>query len=232
VATKTKKASTREAPGASPFVPENRSLAVLREAVQHCQGCDIYRHATQAVFGQMEASSSDSGGLNARMMMIGEQPGDREDKEGQPFVGPAGRLLDQCLEDAGIDRKTVYVTNTVKHFKWEPRGKVRIHKKPSSSEIFACRPWLDAELETVRPALIVCLGAVAAQSLLGSRFKVTESHGTIQQVEKLPPILATFHPASILRALKDEERHRQTVVLISDLRIAQKLLREQARTKN
>jgi uracil-DNA glycosylase len=232
VATKTKKASTREAPGALPFVPENRSLAVLREAVQHCQGCNIYRHATQAVFGQMEGSTSDGGAPKARMMMIGEQPGDREDKEGQPFVGPAGKLLDQCFEEAGIDRKTVYVTNTVKHFKWEPRGKVRIHKKPSSSEIFACRPWLDAELETVRPALIVCLGAVAAQSLLGSRFKVTESHGTIQQVENLPPIVATFHPASILRALKDDERHRQTGVLISDLKIAQKLLHEQAGTNN
>jgi uracil-DNA glycosylase len=232
VSTKTKKASAREAPGALPFVPQNRSLAVLREAVQHCEGCDIYRHATQAVFGQMEASGSDRGGPKARMMMIGEQPGDREDKEGHPFVGPAGRLLNQCLEEAGIDRKTVYVTNAVKHFKWVPRGKLRIHKKPLSSEIFACRPWLDAELETVRPALIVCLGAVAAQSLLGSRFKVTESHGTIQQVEKLPPIVATFHPASILRALKDEERHRQTVVLISDLKMAEKFMREQARTNN
>jgi DNA polymerase len=136
------------------------------------------------------------------MMVIGEQPGDREDREGHPFVGPAGRLLDQCLEEAGIDRRTVYVTNTVKHFKWEPRGKSRIHKKPSSSEIFACRPWLDAELEAVRPPLVVCLGAVAAQSLFGSRFKVTESHGTIQLVEQLPPVLATFHPASILRALR------------------------------
>lgn len=227
---KTKKASTREAPGALPFLPEKRSLAVLREAAQHCQGCDIYRHATQAVFGEMEVSSAESGVPKARMMLIGEQPGDREDREGHPFVGPAGRLLDQCLEEAGIDRKTVYVTNTVKHFKWEPRGKVRIHKKPSSSEIFACRPWLDAELETVRPALIVCLGAVAAQSLLGSRFKVTESHGTIQQVGDLPPILATFHPASILRALKDEERHRQTAVFISDLTRAAQFWRERART--
>jgi DNA polymerase len=228
----TKNASRREEPGASPFVPENRSLPVLREAVQHCQGCDIYRHATQAVFGEMEVATSGSAAPKARMMLIGEQPGDREDREGHPFVGPAGRLLDQCLEEAGIDRKTVYVTNTVKHFKWEPRGKVRIHKKPLSSEIFACRPWLDAELETVRPALVVCLGAVAAQSLLGSRFKVTESHGTLQQVEKFPPIIATFHPASILRALKDEDRHRQTAVFISDLKKAEKFRREQARTHN
>jgi DNA polymerase len=229
---KTKKASTREAPGALPFLPEKRSLAALREAVQHCQGCDIYHHATQAVFGETEVSSADRGVPKAGLMLIGEQPGDREDREGHPFVGPAGRLLDQCLEEAGIDRQTVYVTNTVKHFKWEPRGKVRIHKKPSSSEIFACRPWLDAELETVRPALIVCLGAVAAQSLLGSRFKVTESHGTIQQVGDLPPILATFHPASILRALKDEDRHRQTAVFISDLKRAAEFWRERGRANN
>jgi DNA polymerase len=224
-----KNTPTRKAPGALPFVPQNRSLAVLREAVQHCEGCDLYRHATQAVFGEIEASDSESGVPKTRMMLIGEQPGDREDREGHPFVGPAGRLLDQCLEEAGIDRKTVYVTNAVKHFKWEPRGKLRIHKKPLSSEIFACRPWLDAELETVRPALIVCLGAVAAQSLLGSRFKVTESHGTIQQVENFPPILATFHPASILRALKDEERRHQTAVFVSDLKNAEKFRREQKR---
>jgi DNA polymerase len=229
---KTKRASTHEAPGALAFVPEDRSLAVLREAVQHCQGCDIYRHDTQAVFGEMEESNSDSGAPKSRMMLIGEQPGDREDREGHPFVGPAGRLLDRCLVEAGIDRKAVYVTNTVKHFKWEPRGKVRIHKKPLSSEIFACRPWLDAEIETVRPALIVCLGAVAAQSLLGSRFKVTESHGTIQRVEKFPPILATFHPASILRAIKNEERDQQTAVFVSDLKEAEKFRREQERTRN
>jgi DNA polymerase len=229
---KTKKAATHEAPGALAFVPENRSLAVLREAVQRCQGCDIYRHATQAVFGEMEETNSDNAVPKARMMLIGEQPGDREDREGHPFVGPAGRLLDRCLEEAAIDRKTVYVTNTVKHFKWEPRGKLRIHKKPSSSEIFACRPWLDAEIETVRPALIVCLGAVAAQTLLGSRFKVTESHGTIQRVEKFPPILATFHPASILRAMKDEERDQHTAVFVSDLKKAEKFRRKQVRIRN
>src|SRR5438874_8996094 len=172
MATKTR---IREAPGAAPFVPKTRSLNVLREAVQGCQGCDIYRNATQAVFGETDVPVADVDASHARMMMIGEQPGDREDKEGHPFVGPAGRLLDQCLEEAGIDREAVYVTNAVKHFKWEPRGKLRIHKKPSSSEIFACSPWLNAEIETVRPALIVCLGATAAQALLGSKFKVTES---------------------------------------------------------
>jgi len=206
-------------------VPETRSLAVLRDSVQRCHGCDLYRHATQAVFGEMEAAPSRRETPAPRMMMIGEQPGDREDKDGHPFVGPAGWLLDQCLEEAGIDRKAVYLTNAVKHFKWEPRGKLRIHKKPSSSEIFACRPWLNAEVETVRPGLIVCLGATAAQALLGSKFKVTTSHGTIQTADGFPPILATFHPSSILRAQTDEDRHRQTEVFIDDLRKAQEFLR-------
>ena len=156
--------------------------------------------------------------------MIGEQPGDREDKEGHPFVGPAGRLLDECLENAGIDRKAVYVTNAVKHFKWEPRGKLRIHKKPSSSEIFACGPWLEKEIEVVRPGLIVCLGATASQALLGPKFKVTEAHGAIQSAGSYPPILATFHPSSILRAVTGEDRRRQTETFISDLRRAQEFL--------
>ena len=229
----TKSTRAREAPGAARFVPKTNSLAVLSEAVQGCRGCDLYRNATQAVFGEMEAGVSHGNTRHARMMMIGEQPGDREDREGHPFVGPAGRLLDQCLEEAGIDRKAVYVTNAVKHFKWEPRGKLRIHKKPSSSEIFACRPWLNAELETVRPGLIVCLGATAAQGLLGPRFKVTDSHGTIQRASEkagqsageYPPIMATFHPASILRAQTEEDRHRQTDVFISDLRKAEEFLR-------
>ena len=164
--------------GAKPFVPDNRKLPVLREAVQDCRGCDLYRNATQAVFGELES------GVNAKkpkvaIMMIGEQPGNQEDLEGHPFVGPAGKLLDKCLEEANIERREVYVTNAVKHFKWEPRGKLRIHKKPSMKEIHACRPWLEAELEVVRPELIVCLGAVAAQSLLGSGFKITQSHGKV-----------------------------------------------------
>ncbi|WP_353067664.1 UdgX family uracil-DNA binding protein [Tunturibacter psychrotolerans] len=158
------------------------------------------------------------------IMMIGEQPGDREDKEGRPFVGPAGQLLDQCLEEAGIDRRDVYVTNTVKHFKWEPRGKLRIHKKPNMKEIHACRPWLEAELETVKPTLIVCLGAVASHSLLGSNLKITKVHGKVQQVEGLPPIIATLHPSAILRAHTDEDRHRQRHTLIDDLSRAAKFL--------
>jgi DNA polymerase len=159
------------------------------------------------------------------IMMIGEQPGDKEDKEGRPFVGPAGKLLDKCLEEAGIDRRKVYVTNAVKHFKWEPRGKLRIHKKPNLQEIHACRPWLDAEFETVRPNLIVCLGAVAAQSLLGSNFRITQTHGKLQAVEGLPPIIATLHPSAILRALTEEDRYNQRQIFVEDLREAARLAR-------
>lgn len=199
------------------FVPKERTLPILKKAVQKCRGCDLYRHATQAVFGELETGLSATK-PKVSIMMIGEQPGDREDKEGRPFVGPAGQLLDQCLEEAGIDRRDVYVTNTVKHFKWEPRGKLRIHKKPDMKEIHACRPWLEAELQTVKPRLIVCLGAVAAQSFLGSSFKITKVHGKVQQAEGLPPIIATLHPSAILRARTDEDRHRQRQTLVDDLR--------------
>src|SRR6202051_432962 len=161
------------------LIPIKASLDELREAAKSCKNCDLWKLGTQTVFGE--------GAAHSKLMLVGEQPGDQEDLAGKPFVGPAGKLLDNALVEAGIDRKKVYITNAVKHFKWEPRGKLRIHKKPNSSEIFACRPWLDAELEAVRPSLIVCLGAVAAQSLLGPKFKVTQSHGAIQQVEKLPP---------------------------------------------
>jgi DNA polymerase len=208
------KTKTKE--DASRFVPKERTLPVLRNAIQSCRGCDLYRYATQAVFGELETGLSATK-PKVSIMMIGEQPGDSEDKEGRPFVGPAGRLLDQCLEKAGIDRRQVYVTNTVKHFKWEPRGKLRIHKKPSMTEIHACRPWLEAELETVKPRLIVCLGAVASQSLLGSSLKITKVHGKTQRVEGLPPIIATLHPSAILRARTVEDRHRQRHTLVSDL---------------
>jgi uracil-DNA glycosylase len=204
---------------AAPFVPELRTLPVLREAVQRCRGCDLYRRATQAVFGELEAPSN-AKKPKVEIMMIGEQPGDQEDKQGRPFVGPSGKLLDRCLEEAAIDRQKVYVTNTVKHFKWEPRGKLRIHKKPNMQEIHACRPWLEAELEAVNPELIVCLGAVAAQSLLGSSFKITRSHGQVQRVEGFPPVIATLHPSSILRARTDEDRHRGMEEFIRDLRQA------------
>lgn len=215
--------TTKTKEDAAIFVPKERTLPVLRKAVQECRGCDLYRHATQAVFGELGADP-ETEKPKVSIMMIGEQPGDSEDKEGRPFVGPAGRLLDQCLEEAGIDRRAVYVTNTVKHFKWEPRGKLRIHKKPSMTEIHACRPWLEAELETVTPKLIVCLGAVASQSLLGSSFKVTKTHGKVQQVEGLPPIITTLHPSAILRARNDEDRDNQKRTLVADLSIAAKFV--------
>jgi uracil-DNA glycosylase family protein len=205
--------------GAAPFVPDDRTLPVLQEAIQRCRGCDLYQNATQAVFGELETGAKGKK-PKAAIMMIGEQPGEQEDKQGRPFVGPAGKLLDKCLEKADIDRRKVYVTNTVKHFRWEPRGKLRINKKPSMKEIHACRPWLEAELEAVRPKLIVCLGATAAQSLLGSDFKVTQSHGMIQHADGFPPIIATLHPSAILRARTDEDREWDTKIFLDDLRRA------------
>lgn len=202
---------------AEPYLPEERSLPVLREAVQACRGCDLYRNATQAVFGEMERKPA-AGRHHAAVMLIGEQPGDREDIEGHPFVGPSGKLLDECLAEAGIERSRAYVTNAVKHFKWEPRGKRRLHKKPSLREIRACRPWLDAEMEAVQPNLIVCLGATAAQALLGPAFKVTQQRGLVQQPEGLPAIVATVHPSSILRARTDDDRHRELTAFVADLK--------------
>jgi uracil-DNA glycosylase family protein len=210
---------------AAPFVPENRTLPVLQEAVQHCRGCDLYLNATQAVFGELDTHAA-AKNPKAAIMMIGEQPGDQEDRQGRPFVGPAGRLLDKCLEEVAIDRRQVYVTNAVKHFRWEPRGKLRLHKKPSIKQIHACRPWLDAELETVRPELIVCLGATAAQSLLGAKFRVLRQHGELQQAEGLPPILATLHPSAILRARTDQNRERDTSIFLQDLRNAKEFLKK------
>lgn len=209
---------------AAPFIPDERTLPVLQEAVQHCQGCDLYKNATQAVFGELETRTKVKKPKVA-IMMVGEQPGDQEDKQGRPFVGPAGKLLDKCLLEANIDRQEVYVTNTVKHFKWEPRGKRRIGKKPNTKEIRACKPWLKAELETVRPDLIVCLGATAAQSLLGSAFKITQSHGKIQQADGFPPIIATLHPSAILRARTEEDRERDTKILLDDLHLITKFLK-------
>lgn len=216
------------ATSAAPFVPDEHTLPVLRRAVQRCHGCELYRKATQAVFGEIEARQDST--ARVEIMMIGEQPGDREDIAGRPFVGPAGKLLDECLEQAGIDRSQVYVTNTVKHFKWEPRGKRRLHKKPSMKEIEACRPWLEAELEAVDPRLIVCLGATAAQALLGSAFKVTQQHGELLHRENLPPLTATVHPSSILRARTDEDRHRETASFIADLRKVHQYLKQDLRS--
>jgi uracil-DNA glycosylase family protein len=212
---------------AEPYLPESRTLPALRKAVQQCRGCDLYRNATQAVFGEIDEKPR-PGQHGVAVMMIGEQPGDKEDIEGRPFVGPAGKLLDQCLEEANIERSQVYVTNAVKHFKWEPRGKRRIHEKPTMREIKACRPWLDAEMEVVSPKLIVCLGATAAQALLGSSFKVTQQRGTLQHVEGLAPIIATVHPSSILRAQTDEDRQQEMASFVADLKRVSKYLKETA----
>jgi uracil-DNA glycosylase len=205
-------------PTAIPWVPERPNLPRLREGARACRGCDLWKRGTQTVFGE--------GAKGARVLFVGEQPGDKEDLAGRPFVGPAGALLDKALEAAGIDRRQVYVTNAVKHFKWEPRGKRRIHKKPSQIEINACRPWLDAEIEVVRPTIIVCLGATAAQAMLGKSFRVTQQRGRMLTSEAGPLITATVHPSSILRAPDDEARRREMDLFVADLRKVASVLRE------
>jgi len=198
------------ATSAADFLPQRRTLPNMREAAQHCRGCDLWKNATQAVFGE--------GKPGAEVMLVGEQPGDQEDLQGRPFVGPAGKLLDRALEAAGIDRDDVYVTNVVKHFKWEPRGKRRIHKKPSAMEIAACRPWFDEEVRVVKPSVIVCMGATAAQALLGRNFKVTQERGKVISREGIR-FVATVHPSSILRAPDDQTRHAEMAHFIEDLRV-------------
>lgn len=205
----------KQAESASAFVPEDRSLPSLREAAAGCRGCELWERGTQTVFGE--------GPPSAPMMFVGEQPGNDEDLAGQPFVGPAGKLLDRALDEAGIDRARVYVTNAVKHFKWEPQGKRRIHKKPSGREIRACRAWLDAELEAVKPAVVVALGATAAQALLGPQFRVTEQRGKPLTALGVR-VLATVHPSSILRAQDDDARRLEMQRFIDDLRVAASLL--------
>src|SRR5437016_1954604 len=195
---------------AAPLVPPKPSISKLQSAAADCQACDLWKLGTQTVFGE--------GNSKARVMLVGEQPGDQEDIQGHPFVGPAGKILDKALEEAGIDRKEVYVTNAVKHFKWEPRGKRRIHKKPNSLEITACRPWLEAEIEVLHPEVLVCLGATAAQSLLGRQFKVSLQRGQWVESPLAPFVMATVHPSSLLRAPYDETRHRETQRFIADLK--------------
>ena len=194
---------------AAPYLPERLSLRALREAVQGCRGCDLWRNATQGVMGE--------GPRGAQVMLVGEQPGDREDTEGHPFVGPAGRLLDRALADAGLARDECFVTNAVKHFKWTPRGKRRIHERPSKNEVTACRPWFQAELALVRPRVVVALGATAAQALFGAGFRVTRSRGKLFASSLAPHGMATVHPSSILRARTDDERHRAFDEFVSDL---------------
>jgi DNA polymerase len=202
--------SKRLAKDAALLIPDRPTLPGVREAAAHCEACDLYARATQTVFGE--------GTRKAELMLIGEQPGDAEDLSGHPFVGPAGKLLDRALAEAGIDRAGVYVTNAVKHFKWEPRGKRRIHKKPNAGEIAACRPWLDVEIQLVKPRAIVCLGATAAQALLGRTFKLTAHRGELIPSALAPVLLATVHPSALLRAPDDETRHRETRRFIEDLR--------------
>jgi uracil-DNA glycosylase family protein len=197
-------------------IPARPTLKSVREAAKDCRACDLWKLGTQTVFGE--------GPRKAALMLIGEQPGDAEDLSGHPFVGPAGKLLDRALADAGIDRSAVYLTNVVKHFKWEPRGKRRIHKKPRASEIGACRPWLDTEIALVKPRVIVCLGATAAQALLGSQFKVTKHRGAFVASPLAHRVLATVHPSSILRAPDDEARRLAMKGLIDDLRAAARAL--------
>ncbi len=199
-------------------VPDQLTLPALREAAAGCRACDLYKTGTQTVFGQ--------GAEHAQVMFVGEQPGDREDREGKPFVGPAGGVLDEALAEAGIDRKHVYITNAVKHFKWKPQGKRRLHQKPNAAEINACRPWLDAEIAVVKPHLLVLLGATAAQALLGRDFRVSVQRGQLMERPGLPPMMATVHPSSILRAPDDETREIEMRAFVQDLkRVAKHLQR-------
>ena len=197
-------------------VPEARNLTKLREAAAGCKACDLWKTGTQTVFGEGSAS--------AQIVFVGEQPGDKEDLAGKPFVGPAGRVLDEGLAAAGIDRRLAYVTNAVKHFKWQARGKRRIHQKPNWSEIAACRPWFDAELESVRPKVLVALGATAAQALLGRQFRVTKERGKPVESDLAPVVVATVHPSSILRQSTDEERAAAMKDFVADLEVVAELL--------
>ena len=202
-------------------VPDKLTLPALRTAAAGCKACDLWKLGTQTVFGE--------GAANARVMMVGEQPGDKEDLQGRPFVGPAGIVLDKALLAAGIDRKDVYVTNIVKHFKWEPRGKRRLHKKPNALEISACRPWLEAEIKVVKPQVVVLLGATAAQGILGSQFRVSKQRGQWVQSNVAPLVMATVHPSSILRAPDDDSRHEEMRKFVADLkRVAAQLQQSQA----
>lgn len=203
---------TKEKTGkpAATLFPVHASLDELRKAAKDCRACDLWKLGTQTVFGE--------GPHTAKIILVGEQPGNDEDLQGRPFVGPAGRLLNAALEKAGIDRTTVYVTNAVKHFKWEPRGNRRIHKKPSATEIAACRPWLDAEIAAVRPEAIVCMGATAAQELLGKGFRVTQHRGEFLESSLAPHVMATVHPSSILRAPDDATREQEMKLFIGDLK--------------
>lgn len=205
-------ASRSIAKSAAPLVPSRPTSGKLRAAAAKCTACPLYAHATQTVFGE--------GPVPAGLMLVGETPGDREDRQGHPFVGPAGKLLDRCLEEAGIARDEAYITNAVKHFKWEPRGKRRLHKKPNALEIAACRPWLEAEIALVKPKVLVLLGATAAQTLLGSGFRISRERGRPIRSELARHVFATAHPSALLRAPDDDTRHREIARFVADLRRA------------
>jgi len=200
-----------------PEFPETKSLGAWRDAAAHCRACDLWKNATQTVFGE--------GRGTAEIVLVGERPGDKEDIAGKPFVGPAGRVLGEALEAAGIDRDTVYVTNAVKHFKWRPSGKRRLHERPNRSEIAACRPWLDAEIGILRPKVVVCLGATAAQALIAPSFKVTKQRGKLIPSPLASHVMATVHPSSILRARNDTAREREMKLFVADLRAVAKVIR-------
>jgi len=200
------------------LLPDRPTLPKVRDVAKDCKACDLYKTGTQTVFGE--------GPSRAEVMFVGEQPGDVEDLAGHPFVGPAGKLLDRALAQAGIDRSLVYVTNVVKHFKWEPRGKRRIHKKPRVSEIKACRPWLEAELRAVKPSVIVCLGATAAQSVIGPQFKLMANRGTVIPSPLGEQVVATIHPSAVLRAPDSEGRKQAYDSLVADLKVVARLLRK------
>jgi DNA polymerase len=209
--------SRKKLSSAADLIPEQLSLPLLKEAAADCRACDLWKKGTQTVFGD--------GRTRTKVMFVGEQPGNEEDLTGKPFVGPAGRLFDNALDEAGIDRKQTYVTNVVKHFKWEPRGKRRIHKKPNAQEIAACRPWLEAEVVLVKPKVIVALGATAAQALLGAQFRVTKERGKFFESTLAPYIMATVHPSSILRAPDDETRHLEYRRFVDDLKKLARVLK-------
>jgi DNA polymerase len=209
---------------AADLIPDRPTLPKVRDAAAACKACDLWKRGTQTVFGE--------GRTTARVMFVGEQPGDQEDVAGRPFVGPAGRELDKALEEAGIDRAEVYVTNVVKHFKWEPRGKRRIHQKPNATEIAACRPWLETEIALVKPRAIVCLGATAAQALLGKSFKVSRQRGELVESTLAPIVTATVHPSAILRAPDDEARREERRRFTEDLRRVAGYLRAYSSTKD
>jgi uracil-DNA glycosylase len=212
--------ASRNAPAtAAPLIPPHPTVPRLRTAAAGCRACELWKLGTQTVFGE--------GSAGARVMFVGEQPGNEEDLAGRPFVGPAGRLLEAALEEAGIDRAQAYVTNVVKHFKWVPRGKKRIHAKPDAGEIRACRPWLEAEIAVVKPRVLVPLGATAAQALLGSGFRVSRQRGQLVPSPLAPAVIATVHPSSILRAPDDETRRRERALFVQDLRAVAAVLEKQ-----